>query len=225
MDRSTPSQELSKTCAALQSHLAWQTLAVRARGPPAYRRAVPASQSVVRVDAIESYVRGLLATSADQKLKYFTQAVRLDPKYSHAKLRTGSSALPTQELPAGRRLPSESRPQRTFTIVRLPFCSDYRAINLGEFPAAERAFHIVAQQVPLNEVLNNLGAAQSRQNRAGAIENFKKALEGDAADPVTTSMSVTRCCKGDLDAAAEKFRAVSIAIPTIRRLLRCWVAV
>jgi tetratricopeptide (TPR) repeat protein len=67
----------------------------------------------------------------------------------------------------------------------------------------------VAQQVPLNEVLNNLGAAQSRQNEAGALENFKKALEGDATDPdYHFNVGYALLRRGDLDAAAERFRAV-----------------
>ena len=38
--------------------------------------------------------------------------------------------------------------------------------------------------VPLNEVYNDLGAAQARQNKpAAAIVSFTKALEGDSADP------------------------------------------
>ncbi len=38
--------------------------------------------------------------------------------------------------------------------------------------------------MPLNEVFNNLGAAQARRHdTAAAIANFQKALEGDSADP------------------------------------------
>ena len=42
----------------------------------------------------------------------------------------------------------------------------------------------VGSSVPLNEVYNNLGAAQARRNNlAGAIGNFRTALEGDSSDP------------------------------------------
>jgi tetratricopeptide (TPR) repeat protein len=54
----------------------------------------------------------------------------------------------------------------------------------GDFAGAEHAFQLVAAAVPLNEVFNNLGAAQNRRNNPeGAIANFQKALEGDSSDP------------------------------------------
>ena len=68
----------------------------------------------------------------------------------------------------------------------------------------------MAQQVPLNEVLNNLGAAQSRLNETGvALQNFRKALEGDVADPVYHfNAGYALFLQGELDGAAERFRAV-----------------
>jgi Flp pilus assembly protein TadD len=54
----------------------------------------------------------------------------------------------------------------------------------GDFAGAEEAFQVVAAAMPLNEVFNNLGAAQGRRNNpAGASASFQKALEGDSADP------------------------------------------
>ena len=131
----------------------------------------------------ELYSRTCWLASPDQKLKYFTQAVRLDPKYSHANFELGrfnSSAkaiVPPRSLL--QKVASEQHPLSRSDVPP----GIYRDYYLGEFSAAEQAFQIVAQQVPLNEVLNNLGAAQSRLNQPAAIENFKKALEGDSADP------------------------------------------
>jgi tetratricopeptide (TPR) repeat protein len=68
--------------AALQEHLAWQVLHfVKSDAAPTeaeFRKRHPA----VRVDAIESYIRGLLATTSDEKHRLYTQAVRLDSRYS-----------------------------------------------------------------------------------------------------------------------------------------------
>ena len=68
--------------AALQEHLAWQTLRfLKPAGAPSeaeFRDRHPA----VRVDAVENYTRGLLATNADDKHRFFTQAARLDSHYS-----------------------------------------------------------------------------------------------------------------------------------------------
>lgn len=194
--------------ASLQSHLAWQTLEFVLGDRRPTDAQFRARQSLVRVDAIESYVRGLLVASPDQKLKYFTQAVRLDPRYSNANFELGRLNFQRKAY----------RPAAEFFQKVASSYVNYREATfllglsryyLGEFGAAEQAFQIVAQQVPLNEVLNNLGAAQSRLNQPAAIENFRKALEGDRSDPVYHfNVGYALLQQGKFDEAAEKFRAV-----------------
>ena len=53
----------------------------------------------------------------------------------------------------------------------------------GDYDAAIRLFQMVGDEVPLNEVFNNLAAALSRRNDASAAAGFKKALDGDQSDP------------------------------------------
>jgi tetratricopeptide (TPR) repeat protein len=195
--------------AQLQSHLAWQTLhfVLGDRQPTEqrFRERVP----MVRVDAIESYVRGILSPGEDQKLKYFSQAIRLEPKYSRANFEMGRLHFQRKSY----RPAADALQKVSTTDVRYreaTFLLGLSRYYLGDFAAAEQAFQFVAQQVPLNEVLNNLGAAQSRLNRsAAALENFKKALEGDSADPAYHfNVGYALLQQGDLDAAAERFRAV-----------------
>src|SRR5579871_1705156 len=68
--------------AGLETHLAWQTLQfLKPKTAPSeseFRGRHPA----IRVDAVESYIRGLLASNADEKQRLFIQAVRLDGRYS-----------------------------------------------------------------------------------------------------------------------------------------------
>ena len=80
----------------------------------------------------------------------------------------------------------------------------------GDFAGAEQAFQLVAASVPLNEVLNNLGAAQARRNNStGAIASFKKALEGDSADPdYHFNLGYTLWRAGQFAAAVDSFREV-----------------
>jgi len=67
----------------------------------------------------------------------------------------------------------------------------------------------VARSVPLNEVYNNLGAAESRTNLPGALDNFRKALEGDESDPLYQfNVGYALWKQSNFQAAAEKFRAV-----------------
>ncbi len=54
----------------------------------------------------------------------------------------------------------------------------------GDFKGAEESFNLVAAALPLNEVYNDLGVVQAqRQDYAAAAASFRKALEGDDADP------------------------------------------
>jgi len=63
--------------------------------------------------------------------------------------------------------------------------------------------------VPLNEVYNDLGAAQTRSNLTAAIESFRKALEGDSADPdYHFNLGYALWKAGRYPAAADSFRAV-----------------
>src|SRR5580765_7849849 len=67
---------------SLQVRLGWQALeALRPKKAPPERQFL-AARPPVRLDAVESYVRGLLATSAEQRHRFFTQAARLDEHYS-----------------------------------------------------------------------------------------------------------------------------------------------
>jgi tetratricopeptide (TPR) repeat protein len=194
--------------AKLQTHLAWQVLGFVAPD----RRPTEAQFSerlpVTRVDAIESYIRGLVAPAPDAKSKYFSQAVRLEPKYSNANFELGRLQYQKKAYrPAADAL--QRVPPANVHYREALFLLGLSRYYLGEFAAAEQAFQAVASQVPLNEVLNNLGAAQSRLNQAASLDNFRKALEGDASDPVYHfNVGYALMLLGDFNAAADRFRAV-----------------
>jgi len=135
------------------------------------------------MDAAESYVRGLLAQSADERHRFFTKAARLDDHYSQPCFQLGKAAWANKDYRVaagwlGR--VDRSDPHYLEAQFLLGLCRYYS----GDFAAAEQSFELVGSSVPLNEVYNNLGAAQARRNNLpGAIANFQKALEGDSADP------------------------------------------
>jgi tetratricopeptide (TPR) repeat protein len=194
--------------ARLQTHIAWQTLqfVLRDRAPSEeeFRR----DQRVLRIDAIESYIRGLLAGVLEQKMKLFTQAIRVEPQYSQAsfqlaRLHYGKKSYKIAAEYLAKVAPSDVN-FRSATFL-LGLCR----YHLKEFAGAEQAFLRVADSVPLNEVMNNLGAAQSRKNSPAAVVNFQKALEGDPNDPdYHFNVGYALFKEGNLTAAAERFRAV-----------------
>ncbi len=194
--------------AALQTHLAWQTLQFlipkTAPSEAEYRKARPP----IRVDAMENYIRGLLAPIGDQKVKLFLQANRLDPSFSPPAYQLGRLYYEKKEYkPAAEWLrkvaPADLHYHEANFVLGL--CRYYTA----DYAGAQAAFELVAQAVPLNEVFNNLGAAQQRRNMPAALENFRKALDGDSTDPAYQfNVGYALFFKGDVIAAAERFRAV-----------------
>lgn len=167
----------------LQRHLAWQTLEFVAPGKTPPEDEFTRMHPPVKVEAIESYIRGLLATHPEEQERLFTQAVRLDPKMNQAYFQLGKLDMHRGEYKIAadwlQKVGSSDVHFRESSFL-LGLCR----FHTGDYAGAEGAFRTVANVVPLNEVLNNLGAAQARRNLPEALDNFEKALEGDETDPV-----------------------------------------
>jgi tetratricopeptide (TPR) repeat protein len=194
--------------ARLQTHLAWQTLQFVMPESAPSETDFRASRPVVRVEAIENYTRGVLAPSPELKLKLLSQAVRLEPRFSQANFELGRLHWDRKSYRLAadhflRVAPGDIRYRQANFFLGL---SRY---HLNDFVGAEQAFRLVAVAVPLNEVWNNLAAAQLRQRRPEALETFQKALEGDPADPdYQFNVGYALFIAGKFDEAAERFRAV-----------------
>jgi len=80
--------------------------------------------------------------------------------------------------------------------------------NTGDFAEAEKSFQIVVASMPLNEVFNDLGAAQSRLKEPDASDSFRKAIDGDSADPdYHFNLGYALWRAGNFTAAIESLRA------------------
>jgi tetratricopeptide (TPR) repeat protein len=169
--------------ARLELHLAWQALQVLKPDAAGTEQQFIEKRRTVRLDAMESYVRGLLAQTAEQRHRFFTQAARLDEHYSQPCFQLGKASWAAKEyqVAAGWLARVErTDPHYMEAQFLLGLCRYYS----GDFAGAEQSFQLVAASVPLNEVYNNLGAAEERLgNTAGAVANFQKAIEGDSSDP------------------------------------------
>jgi len=166
------------------------------------------------VDAIESYFRGLLAVSPEQKHRLFTQAARLDSRFSQPCFQLGRLYAEKKDYRvAVGWLERVNRGDSHYLEAQflLGICRYYT----GDFEGAETAFRLVSQEAPLNEVFNNLGAAQSRRNGSDTLDNFKKALEGDSADPdYHFNLGYALWKRGQWESAANSFRAALTRKPS-----------
>jgi tetratricopeptide (TPR) repeat protein len=162
----------------------------------------------VRVDALESYIRGLLSTSDDNRIKLFTQATKIDDHYSEPAFQLGrlyfrkkmyrDSSLWFSKVAA-----TDSHYMEAMFFLGL--CRYYQ----GDYDSAIKQFQAVSGGFPLNEVFNNLGAAEARLDKPEALDNFRKALEGDEADPdYWFNVGLMLWKQGQFAQAKEKFTAV-----------------
>jgi len=193
---------------SMQSQLSWQVLRTLKQPLSLPESEYTASHPAIHVDALKNQVAGLLAKDDPQKLRFFVQATRIDPRYSAPAFELGKLYFRKKQWQESALwmscLDGSSNHFREAT-----FYLGIARYNLNDFDAAERAFAQVAETVPLNEVLNNLAAAQSRLKQEAALENFKKALNGAEADPAYQfNVGYALLKSGDPSAAAERFRAV-----------------
>ena len=144
--------------ATLETHLGWQAFRLLKPGSQKTETEFLRARPPVRMDAAESYVRGLLAQSADERHRYFTRAARLDEHYSQPCFQLGKAAWASKDYRvAAGWLGRVDRfdPHYLEAQFLLGLCRYYN----GDFAAAEQSFVLVGSSVPLNEVYNNLGAA------------------------------------------------------------------
>jgi tetratricopeptide (TPR) repeat protein len=194
--------------ASLQSRLAWQVLgALDPEGTPPLEQ-FQKQHPPVRLDAMENYTRGLLAGSPELKHRYFAQAARLDPGFAGPTFQLGRLYWRSKEYRLAAQWFAKVEPgaQRYMEAnFLLGLCHYY----MGDYADAQKAFELVAQAVPLNEVLNNLGAAESKRGLPGALSSFRKALDGDPNDPdyqFNTGYALWK--EGKFAEAADRFRAL-----------------
>ena len=191
----------------LQSALVWDLLRLIRTDFSLSKEKYVASVSSERLDALENYIRGMLASSADEKAEYYKEAVRLNPAYHEAWLELGKAyfAEHTYEpaINALGQVPASSALAREAN-----FYLGLAALNHGDFARAENAFEFVAARLPLAEVYNNLGVVATRRGRKNSAEYFEKAIRNDPSDPdYHFNLGVTLSVAGDRSGAARELRA------------------
>ena len=141
-----------------------------------------ASAAPIRLEAFENYVRGVVSSSRPQKVRYFKEALRLDPGYGAAALQLGKTYYDGHEYEQAilwfTKVPTNdgSAGEATFLVGMAEY-------NRGYLDRAGAAFNSLADGVPLTEVYNNIGVVDSRRGRRSqAVEYFTKAVEADPSD-------------------------------------------
>ncbi len=150
--------------------------------------------------AFENYVRGLIETNSNLRIRRLKEAVRLDPAYTPALFALGKAYFANQQYELAATtfglLPKDAPSAREADFYR-----GLAYLYIGSYVKAEDAFAFVSRELPLPEVVNNQGVAASRRNKdASAL--FQQAVAADPGDPdYQFNLSLALSRKNDIPGA------------------------
>jgi len=197
----------------LEEHLAWESLKYLQPGVDISLDKFLAPQKLTRLDAEESYVRGLLSTSLEQQQKWFLQAANLDQRFIAPAYELGKLYQRRKEyrlcLRWLARVPADDG-----RYANARFQMGLCAYDLADYNSAGNYFRQVVKIIPLNEVYNNLGASEDQLNQPVALDDYRRALAGDPNDPVYQfNLGAALLRANSFDEAAKHLRSASGRLP------------
>jgi tetratricopeptide (TPR) repeat protein len=165
----------------LEEHLAWESLNyVNPSGNLKLDQFLK-PQKLIRLDAEESYIRGLMSNNPDQQQKWFTQAILIEPHFTGAAFELGKLELDRKKYSQAIQWFDHISPDDP-AYIEARFKMGISAYSMGDYSTAANYFRDVLKAVPLSEVYNNLGACEFQLNQPAALEDFRHALEGNGTD-------------------------------------------
>ena len=190
----------------IQSGLAWDLLHLLKPDLPISHDAFKAAAPPIRLDALENYIRGILASAPEERILRFREAVRTAPNYTEAVLQLGKAYYSQKDYESA--ITTLQKISRNDPLAReanfyLGLAGYYR----GDYATAESAFRFVETQLPLTEVYNNLAAAAEKRGDRSALSLFQKAVESDPNDPdYRFNLALAYYHANDLSSAAKQAR-------------------
>ncbi len=192
----------------LQTKLAYQVLRAAAVPGLPGEAAFLESNPKRKITAIENFIRGLLTEEKAQRQKFYEQALKIEPRYGQAAFRLGE--LLVEQEAFGQAVGYLDRVQRPDpNYWEASFLAGIARFEMGEYRAAIQYFDRVAREVPLSEVINNLGVSQFRAGLVEAVDTLRRSLEGDEKDAdYHFNLGLALMSRAAWTQAADEFRAV-----------------
>lgn len=139
-----------------------------------------AAPGQVKLSAFENYIRGVTATTPQERIKRLQEAVQEAPTYTAALLALGKTLYTERQFDQAAatlsKIPSSNR-----RSLEANFYLGLARFNSAHYAEAESAFAFVASRLPLPEVINNQAVASSRQGH-DASPLFQRAVAADPND-------------------------------------------
>jgi len=198
----------------IQAATAWDLMHVIRPELAATKQDFIADTKNIRLDALENYVRGVIAVSNTEKIRRLKEAVRLNPDYSVAILALGKTYFDQRDYSAAIVWLAKV-PQSDKHAAEANFFLGLAAYYSGNIDRAAEAFKIVAERFPLTEVYNNLGVAEARRNKYVPLDYLQKAVQADPTEPdyhFNLALSLARI--GDKQGAIRELKETLSLRPT-----------
>lgn len=167
---------------SIQTALAWDVLNALNRSDIPGKQQFVAKFPPIRLDALENYIRGVLASNNQEKIKHFSEAVRLEPNHTLAMLQLGKTYYDAKDYESAISWLSRI-PKNDPNANEAEFYLGLSAFYGGHLDKSEAAFRSLASRLPLTEVYNNLGVASAQLGDRHARSYFEKSIQTDPNDP------------------------------------------
>jgi len=160
----------------------------------------------IRLDALENYIRGIVATKEQEKIKYFKEALRLEPNHTLAMLQLAKTYYNARDYEPAITWFSKI-PEADRNGNEAQFYLGMAAYYSGQFDKAETAFKFLSSHLPLTEIYNNLGVVASRRGEKHARSYFEKSIQTDPNDTdYHFNLAVELYREGDAPGAVRQLR-------------------
>ena len=166
----------------IQTALTWDILHTLNLVETVSKNEFQAQFQPIRLDALENYIRGIVAGSDSERIKRFKEAIRLEPRHTLAMLQLGKTYYRSREYDQAvtwfARIPPDDR-----NANEAQFYLGLAAFYAGQMEKAENAFRFLSARLPLTEVYNNLGVVSACRGEKNARTYFEKSIQTDPNDP------------------------------------------
>jgi tetratricopeptide (TPR) repeat protein len=176
------------------------------------------AQRPLRLDAFEHYVRGLLASDDDPRLRELREAARLEPEWPDPDFAIGDAYYARRDCDSAL-IWFAKVPKTHDRYVEAVFATGVCRLLMNQPEKAEEVFvslqdalrNNLVSGADLPEILNNLALARARQNKIpAAVSDLRRAVELDPdEDDYPFNLGLLALAANDYAAAADYFREAS----------------
>jgi tetratricopeptide (TPR) repeat protein len=211
----------------LQTRLAWRTLSSNERSYPLSLADFAKKQRPLRLDAFEHYVRGLLATDDELRLRELREAAKLEPEWPEPDFWLGEVYFSRRDCNSA--MPWYARVPKTHDrYAEAVFATGVCHLLLSQPDRAQEVFTSLRESLresgsgdahiasavsggDLPEILNNLALAKARLgDNAGAQTDLQRAADLDPdEDDYPFNLGLLALQANDAGNAASYFREAS----------------